>query len=63
MSRSAWTHAICDRCWELRNGASTSASMNHVGDEKCCACGKVCRGIYIREDPALLRCKGVHAAA
>jgi hypothetical protein len=60
MSRSAWTHALCDQCWELRHGAATSTTMNHVGDEKCCQCGKACRGIWVREDPSRLQCNGVH---
>lgn len=40
MSRSAWTHTLCDSCWEIRSGDRS--------------------GIFIREDPAQMRCRGVH---
>lgn len=60
MSRGPWTHVLCNRCWELRNGESSSGSMNHVEDQKCCQCGRPCKGIFVREDPAQMRCKGKH---
>lgn len=62
MTRGPWTHALCDRCWAMRNGVQASAIMNEIETEKCCQCGKVCRGIFIREDPSLMRCRGKHPA-
>lgn len=61
MSRSAWTHTLCDRCWALRNGVLATPILNDIEDERCCQCGKACRGIFIREDPGMMRCKGMHA--
>jgi hypothetical protein len=61
MTRSAWTHAICDACWALRNGdRDPFRVIDDPADEKCCQCGKACRGIFVREDPSKMHCNGVH---
>jgi hypothetical protein len=61
MSRSAWTHVLCDSCWAIRNGDRVPhVTVCDVNGDRCCQCGKDCRAIFIREDPALMRCKGVH---
>ena len=61
-TRSAWTHALCDPCWARRNGDTVPHRdvSGPTSAENCCQCGKPCYGIYIREDPAQMRCKGVH---
>lgn len=60
MSRGAWTHVLCEACDARRNGDTGPLLVIDATFEKCCQCGKACKGIFIREDPALMRCKGVH---
>lgn len=63
MTRSAWTHVLCDSCWMVRNGEKLPhrvIGQNEEPQEICCDCGKACPGIYIRENPAAMRCDGVH---
>lgn len=65
-----WSHAICERCWNLRNPDSmildptaTDPSLPTRFPElfsvPCCFCGKPqMSGIYTREDPAKIPCGG-----
>lgn len=62
MSRSAWTHTLCELCAAVRRGDTGPQIVRDAHFEKCCQCGKACYGIFIREDPAQMRCKGVHPA-
>lgn len=60
---SRWTHAICDTCWSARNGGRAPVHLREPDLEICCFCGgPTKRGIYVRHDPAELRCRGTHAA-
>ncbi len=61
--RLSWTHPICDACWNKRNPRfrHRPARLRDIELEVCCFCGEKTRsGIYIREDPAELMCKGQH---
>jgi hypothetical protein len=62
---SQWRHSLCMGCWDERNpGCVAHALREEFRDEKpekCCGCGRMHgSGIYLREDPALMQCKGVH---
>jgi hypothetical protein len=63
---SKWTHAICADCWDKKNperpALRTPEGMEQkVGaSETCCYCLWPTRsGIYVREDPNLLKCRGI----
>lgn len=66
---SAWNHLICDSCFPIfRPGQTPHKVREEFRDEKadpCCFCGRPCQtGIYVREDPIDVACKGqgpVHA--
>jgi hypothetical protein len=64
MARSEYVHSICLECWkEINPGIEPHHTKNAIelGDEKCCSCGKDHSSrIYIRENPAVLLCKGRH---
>lgn len=57
-----WTHNICRSCWNTRNphkGEPVTVTDKTV--YKCCSCGKThSSGIFIRENPQKLKCKGDH---
>lgn len=57
---SNWTHLICCACWNKRNPEKAVSEAETEGGTPCCVCGKPTEsGIYFREDPATLLCKGV----
>jgi hypothetical protein len=58
---SAWNHSMCCDCWDKR-WPGNKANRDHVGPEDvCCFCGERHHsGIYVREDPKVLACKGQH---
>lgn len=62
-----WTHSICAPCWQSRNpfpGRAPLVMTNLSYFEPCCFCGSpTVVGIYTREDPATLRCRGLHPEA
>ena len=65
---SVWTHAICDDCWDEDHPGQPSPRYGSGDAEKCCWCGEPTRsGIYLRQDPASLKCGGttgpIHGAA
>jgi hypothetical protein len=58
---SEWTHSICEDCWDKEHPERKAHRLS-LGDEAmCCYCGTIHNsGIYVREDPDKLPCKGVH---
>ncbi len=58
---SEWTHIICDDCWDARHPINPSRRLDSGDEGVCCFCGKqTYSGIYVREDPKNLMCKGQH---
>jgi len=71
---SKWNHRICADCWIRRaiiygQSALRLPTLFNQADcpevEPCCYCGAVLTnlihvGIYVREDPTELLCKGEH---
>jgi hypothetical protein len=58
---SIWTHAICHQCWNRRQPDKRIPVVE--GDELCCFCHRPrAAGIYVRENPAHLACRGEHRA-
>lgn len=56
-----WTHPQCPDCWLKERGNTAPMMMHNAPQETCCWCGQSTReGIYVRHDPALLRCDGEH---
>jgi len=65
---SPWTHSICVKCWNERNPdrqpVVVREEFRDETAETCCFCGALHgSGIYMRFDPKVLLCKGVHASA
>jgi hypothetical protein len=61
MSMSKWTHAICIPCWNEKNPDRDPITLREEEKETCCFCGApTTAGIYIREDPNKVLCKGNH---
>jgi len=65
MSRSRWTHNICEICWYSmtmnpgRVPVRTKPNARHI--DTCCFCGHLnADGIYVRRDPEETLCKGEH---
>ena len=58
---SKWNHTICSTCWEKKNPGREAARVIDGVRELCCYCGEsTTSGIFVRDDPATLRCKGEH---
>lgn len=61
---SAWNHSVCAACWNERNPdkPDTRAALERTAlVEKCCFCEMIhVSGIYIRQDPDSMPCKGEH---
>ena len=58
---SAWTHPICDTCWEGLNPGREPYRMTIPMPERCCVCAEETQsGIYFREDPRLLPVHSEH---
>lgn len=58
---SAWTHAICSRCFAQIRPARVPSVVLGSPEEHCCFCGEKTReGIYLRWDPRETRCEGRH---
>lgn len=56
-----WTHPICDKCWNKRHPNRPPYKVNFGTNEVCCFCQSTTNdGIYVREDPTTVPCKGVH---
>lgn len=57
---SAWNHAICAPCWFSQHPDVQRRDIPETGTlEQCCFCFDWTRhGIYVRKDPAEMRCKG-----
>lgn len=58
-----WNHSICQSCWDDRNPLRRAVQfVPEIGEPKtCCFCGRPTKaGIYVRQDPAEMRCQGVH---
>lgn len=58
-SNTLWRHAICEACWHRKNPTRRAVRLKEPDNEVCCWCFKSTRsGIYVREDPELVRCQG-----
>ncbi len=57
-----WCHVICETCWNKKNPNREPVRYFHNPTrELCCFCGQsTASDIVVREDPTILRCKGVH---
>ena len=56
-----WNHSICEDCWNAQNPTKPARSVKTQGEQTCCFCGdKHSSGIYVRHDPASLKCGGEH---
>ncbi len=58
------THAMCDDCWSRTQQARSGQPPTRTEDravQRCCFCGAETRsGMFMRQDPAGLRCGGRH---
>ena len=61
---SKWTHNICKECWDKKNPNNRQAHRAIASESNvCCYCGqKNSDGIYLRDDPNTIPCKGVTGA-
>lgn len=58
---SEFTHHFCDPCWRVTHGQRIPYRVIDAADDVCCYCGRESSsGIYVREDPSLLPCRGEH---
>ncbi len=62
---SRWNHSICEECWNKRHPDREPVRIREeYRDEKpipCCYCSRPHQsGIYVRDDPATLSCRGIH---
>lgn len=63
---SRWTHNTCIDCWNAKYPNRQPVRLKHQEGEtlvveKCCYCVELTTdGIYTREDPNKLLCKGNH---
>jgi len=58
---SMWTHSICDMCWIKDHPDRIPVRLKGEDPRQCCFCGKEhTSGIFTREDPQALSCKGLH---
>lgn len=56
---SRWTHAICEACWNKRNPDRQAARVVDTSPTECCFCGSPTgAGIFVRESPENVLCKG-----
>jgi hypothetical protein len=61
---SRWTHVICAECWNARNPERKAVAMICREEEICCYCGRrTTDGLYVRDNPDALPCKGEHPEA
>lgn len=52
------THPVCDPCWRERPEAQERVPTRVMGAAGvCCFCGKHTNGIFVRGDPAGLKCE------
>ncbi len=64
---SRWTHSICEPCYRIENEKDVTlpeepVRITNPPVEDCCFCGQPhINGIYIRRDPAAVKCGGAHA--
>jgi len=61
------THSLCDDCFRAGTPATRAHTLDPAPSPQsdpyvCCRCGVThTSGIYVKRDPELLLCKGVHA--
>lgn len=66
MSGGQWNHAQCVACWNRDNpdnlvNARRAQDIVRRESLTCCFCGALTwAGIFVREDPAKLGCRGQH---
>jgi len=59
---SKWTHNICKTCWDVNFPERKAVTLTIKVTEICCYCGCFnTTGIFVREDPTKLKCKGYHS--
>ena len=59
-----WIHSICVTCWNEQRPSKPVGADDSGTSERCCFCGeRHSSGIYVRQDPATVRCGGVHEEA
>lgn len=60
-----YVHALCHPCWDRLFPRQYPAHAVDAGEpEPCCSCGEPTRaGIYVRAEPAKLKCAGAHGSA
>jgi hypothetical protein len=52
-----WTHVICRTCWDVRQPGRTPVRVIEAEPRVCCFCGIPTKaGIYVWEDPEVLKC-------
>lgn len=60
-NRGPWTHSLCLRCWMGRNTFHLPYVKDTFPADTCCACAAThTSGIYCRESPDAMLCKGEH---
>lgn len=62
---SALNHLLCDDCWKKASKTAGKPGRIPVRVQpdvgNCCACSALTTsGIYVREEPAAMPCKGLH---
>lgn len=63
MALSKWIHSICVECWNARNSGHEPVRLKAIyrTADSCCFCGHQHKsGIFIRQAPDKLMCKGIH---
>jgi hypothetical protein len=61
VSLSRFTHAACEGCWGREKGYKEPQRVRRPEMERCCFCGNTTlSGIYTREAPEKLTCKGIY---
>jgi hypothetical protein len=59
---AVWVHEMCAECWNEREPENQVPIVQGTGH--CCFCGeRRAAGIFVRENPALVLCRGRHEAA
>jgi len=59
---SRWNHVICTECWDKREPQRIPSVVIEADTELCCFCEKPTNaGIFLREDPAKVKCGGKHS--
>jgi len=57
---SQWNHAMCDPCWEKKQGPRKPVRLTlEMKPLLCCFCGEPTQsGIFVRANPKTVKCRG-----